>query len=57
MAEQNGPGLYTDEEWGRASERVQAIREQATANPVAAATEARRYAEITNRVQTLRAIR
>lgn len=57
MAEEKGTGAYTDEEWGRASERVQAIREQATANPVAAAAEARRYAEITNRVQTLRAIR
>ncbi|MCY4621013.1 MAG: helix-turn-helix transcriptional regulator [bacterium] len=57
MAEEKGTGAYTDEEWERASERVQAIREQATANPVAAAAEARRYAEITNRVQTLRAIR
>ena len=36
---------------------MQAIREQARTNPVAAAAEARRYAEITNRVQTLRAIR
>ena len=57
MTEKKGTGAYTDEEWEKASERVQAIREQATANPVAAAAEARRYAEITNRVQTLRAIR
>ena len=57
MAEKKGTGPYTDEEWERASERVQAIREQAMANPVAAAAEARRHAEITNRVQTLRAIR
>ena len=57
MTEQKGPGPHTDEEWENASERVQAIREQARTNPVAAAAEARRYAEITNRVQTLRAIR
>ena len=57
MTERRGPGPYTDEEWDGASEQVQAIREQARANPVAAAAEARRYAEVTNRVQTLRAIR
>ena len=57
MAEKKGTEAYTDEEWERASERVQAIREQAMANPAAAAAEARQYAEITNRVQTLRAIR
>lgn len=52
MPEQNGTDAYTDEEWERASERVQAIREQAMANPVAAAAEARKYAEITNRVMS-----
>ena len=51
MTERRGPGPYTDEEWEYASQRVQAIREKARANPVAAAAEARRYAEITNRVQ------
>ena len=55
MAEQSGTGPYTDEEWEYASQRVQAIREQATTNPVAADAEARKYAEITNRVQTSRA--
>ena len=57
MAEQSGPGPYTDEEWQKASQRVRAIREQATTNPVAADAEARKYAEITNRVQTPRPIR
>jgi len=57
MTEDKGSGPYTDEEWKDASERVQAIREQASTNPVAAAAEARRYAEITNRVQPPRAIR
>ena len=57
MAEEKGTGAYTDKEWERASERVHAIRERAMANPIAAAAEARQYAEITNRVQTLRAIR
>jgi len=57
MTEQSGTGPYADEEWENASQRVRAIREQATANPVAADAEARRYAEIANRVQTLRAIR
>ena len=57
MTERRGTGPYTDEEWDGASEQVQAIREQATANPVAAAAEARKYAEIANRVQTLRPIR
>ena len=52
MPEENGSGAYTDEEWERASERVQAIREQAMANPVAAAAEAHKYAEITNRVRS-----
>ena len=52
MPEENGSGAYTDEEWERASERVQAIRERAMANPVAATAEARRYAEITNRVMS-----
>ena len=57
MTGRRGPGPYTDEEWERASERVQSIREQARANPGAAAAEARKYAEITNRVQTPRPIR
>ena len=57
MTEESRTGPSTDEEWEYASQRVRAIREQATANPVAAAAEARRYAEIANRVQTLRAVR
>ena len=37
MADEQGTGAYADEEWEGASERVQAIREEAMANPVAAA--------------------
>ncbi len=52
-----GPSEFTDEEWATAAEQMEAIREQVRANPRAAAVEARTFAEITNRVRTLRAIR
>ncbi|MCY4368511.1 MAG: XRE family transcriptional regulator [bacterium] len=57
MAENRGPDEYSEEEWATTSDRVQAIRRSAMANPVVAAAEARKYAEITRRVQTLQAIR
>ena len=57
MTQSTGADNYTAEEWATAEERVQAIRERTLANPVAAAAEARKYTEISNRVQTLCAIR
>ena len=57
MTESVGNEKYTEREWEAASERVGAIRERTLSEPVAAATEARKYAEITRRVQTLQAIR
>ena len=57
MTESKGANDYSEEEWATTSERVQAIRQRVIANPVAAAAEARKYDEITKRVQTLRAIR
>ncbi len=52
-----GPGEFTDREWATAGEQMEAIREQIRANPRAAAVEAETFAEITNRVRTLKAIR
>ncbi len=57
MSENKGANEYSEEEWATTSERVRAIRREATANPVVAEAEARKYAEITKRVHTLRAIR
>ena len=54
----DGAGGYSDHEWETASERVEAVRQRNLADhPAAAAAEARTYAAISARVQTLRAIR
>lgn len=51
-------GRYSDHEWETATERIETVRQRMLAeNPAAAATEARTYAAIGARVQTLRAIR
>ena len=57
MAQTPEDHSHIGEAWYKASERVEAIRERALSDPVAAAAEARKHAEITKRVQTLRAIR
>ena len=49
--------LYTDEDWRLATERVRAIRERVLADPRIAELEDRKYAEITRRVQKLKAVR
>lgn len=57
MTESVGDESYTEEEWDTALERLGAIRERMISDPVAAGAEARKYAEITKRVQTPRTIR
>ena len=52
-----GPSEFTDQKWATTAEQMEAIREQIRANPRAAAVEARTFAEVTNRVRTLKAIR
>ena len=52
-----GPGGFTDEEWATTGQQMEAIREDIRSNPRAAAVEARTFAEISRRVQTLKAIR
>ena len=48
---------YTDEDWRLATERVRAIRERVLADPRIAELEDRKYAEITRRLQKLKAVR
>ena len=52
-----GPSEFSGQEWATTAEQMEAIREQIRANPRAAAVEAQTFAEITNRVRTLKAIR
>lgn len=51
-------GGYSDDDWDKATERVEATRQHVRAtNPAAAEAEAKAYAAISARVQTLRALR
>lgn len=50
-------GPYTDEDWRLATERVREIRKRVLADPRIAELENRKYAEITRRVQKLKAVR
>lgn len=53
----SGAGNFTDEDWRHATERVRTIRERVLADPRIAELEDRKYAEITRRVQKLKAVR
>ena len=51
-------GGYSDDDWDTATERVEATRQHVRAsNPTAAEAEAKTYAAISARIQTLRALR
>ena len=52
-----GPSEFSGQEWATTAEQMEAIRERIRANPRAAVVEARTFAEVTNRVRTLKAIR